>query len=115
MKESTLHILALRTVLHGVQASSSLIAQKDSAVFSSFFTSLFMNGVEDTALITRKIKIVGVCRMLTEDNCFYDRSPLPLAEGVVMLVKIVNHEGRSNDFRNALEKSFLQVRASGVW
>ena len=32
-----------------------------------------------------------------------------------MLVKIVNHEGRSNDFRNALEKSFLQVRASGVW
>ena len=114
MKESTLHILALLTVLHGVQASSSLIAQKDSAVFSSFFTSLFMNGVEDTALITRKIKIVGVCRMLTEDNCFYDRSPLPLAEGVVMLVKIVNHEGRSNDFRNALEKSFLQVRARDV-
>lgn len=47
--------------------------------------------------------------MLTEEGSFYSGSPLPLAEGVVMLVKIVNHDGRSNELKDFSGSSFLQV------
>ena len=102
-------MLALLTVLYGVEASSSLVAQKGPEAFSTLFDALFTNGVEDTAIITRKIKIVGACRMLTEEGSFYSGSPLPLAEGVVMLVKIVNHDGRTSELKDFSGSSFLQV------
>lgn len=102
-------MLALLTVLYGVEASSSLVAQKGAEAFSTLFTALFANGVEDAAIITRKIKIVGSCRMLTEEGSFYTGSLLPLAEGVVMLVKIVNHDGRKSALKDFSGNNFLHV------
>lgn len=80
-------ILATLQVLHGSGSFIPLITAKQGNTFVNFFNGLFMNGIEETQSLLRKIEVVGMSQMLVNEPAFYQGAWATLGHGVVMLVK----------------------------
>ena len=76
-------MIAVLQVLHG---SDSYIPALQAA-FVPFMRNLFINGIEETQDVLRKIEIAGVCQLM--ENYPFDTQTLALlGHGIVLLTKI---------------------------
>lgn len=80
-------ILATLQILHGSGSFIPLITAKSQTTFVSFFNGLFMNAIEETQTLLRKIEVVGISQLLVNEPAFYQGVWTTLGYGVIMLVK----------------------------
>ena len=109
MKEKVLLAISTLQVLQGSNAFIPCLLQQPSIL--SFFNSLFMNGIEETDPLLKKIEIVGISQFVMND-LFYQGSMMPLAHGLILLIQTSSKDitsGSRSNTTNFLEVLFLCI------
>ena len=104
LKEKVLLAISTLQVLQGSNAFIPCLLQQPSIL--SFFNSLFMNGIEETDPLLKKIEIVGVSQLVMNE-LFYQNSFITLAHGLLLLIRTSSKEITSYSRSNPM--NFLEV------
>ena len=96
MKEAILNNLSLLTILHGIDCSTKLILARGTETFMSFFTTIFINGIETMDETVRKVEVYGISQMLLKEQSFYQQPFTTLAQGILAMMRAVLRDVNKN-------------------
>lgn len=96
MKEAILNNLSLLTILHGIDCSTKLILARGTETFTSFFTTIFINGIETMDETVRKVEVYGISQMLLKEQSFYQQPFTTLAQGILAMMRAVLRDVNKN-------------------
>ncbi|KNB45510.1 hypothetical protein JH06_0846 [Blastocystis sp. subtype 4] len=96
VKEAILNNLSLLTILHGIDCSTKLILARGTETFMSFFTTIFINGIETMDETVRKVEVYGISQMLLKEQSFYQQPFTTLAQGILAMMRAVLRDVNKN-------------------
>lgn len=105
MKEAILHVMAVLAIYVGAKDATQLIAARGANVFSSFFTTIFSNGIEVEDETVRKTEVYGIAQMLLNEPLFYQPPLGAAAQGLIAVMRAVLRDVN----RNAFAGSYLET------